>query len=102
MRHRKQSLLERLAAFFHHQDEHHRVCWRCHRPIKRNEHWHQIKVGWFAPFYTVEHRYCENTLQANPVQVVELLEPKLPFEEENPHLYLQKTDNLEDNTEKIQ
>ena len=74
-----------LLDFVHrlrHGDEHHRVCRLCHKPIRRHEHWRQVKVGWFAPVYTVEHRDCAHPTaisHAIPVQTVPS-EPELPFD----------------------
>lgn len=81
MKPRRQSWLHRLCAFIHRPDAHHRICWRCHKPIKRHEHWHQIKVGWFAPAYTVVHANCKNTTEEAPQEIAQRLEPELPFDQ---------------------
>lgn len=94
MKRKKLPWLTRLAAFFHRQEEHHRICWRCHKAIRRREHWHQVKVGWFAPFYTVEHKDCDDPFKLNPVQVIEILGPNLPFEGEIVFADSQKTNDL--------
>lgn len=72
-----------LLDFFRRGDEHHRVCRICHKPIRRHEHWRQVRTGWFAPVYTVEHRDCKHPTidpRETPYQRAKRLEPELPFD----------------------
>ena len=82
MRQQEKSWRKWLTGFFGRRDNHHRVCRLCHKPIKKHERWRQVKVGWFAPVYTVEHRNCAQP--AEPAQWIPAVpkpnEPELPFE----------------------
>jgi hypothetical protein len=83
MKARARSWLERIVAVFLREDRHHRICRLCHRPVKKHERWRQVKVGWFAPVYTVEHRDCTNPLAPARCVPAHPVEPELPFEMEN-------------------
>lgn len=83
MKAKKLTFLERLFARLRPKEEHHRVCCRCHKPIRRHELWEQVRVGWFAPVYTVKHRDCKRPLRdprETPFQIAQRLTQELPFD----------------------
>jgi hypothetical protein len=81
MRHKKLSWFERFTMLFDRQDPHHRICRHCHMPIRKKEHWHQVKVGWFAPFYAVEHNDCKHPTAETPCLSTRRAGPELPFDD---------------------
>lgn len=86
MKQTKLSWWERLLNRLHPPNPHHRICRMCRKPIRRHEHWRQVRVGWFAPVYTVEHCDCKDPLRNDPLKelakkMTQDLGPGLPFEE---------------------
>ena len=84
MKQKQLSWFERLLNFVHPANPHHRICYLCHKPIKRREHWRQVQFGWFAPVYTVEHRDCKNPLQELAKRMAQDLGSGLPFDDPTP------------------
>lgn len=74
-----QFLFVAFLALFRPRNEPHRVCWRCKKLIKRREKYHHIRVGWFSPVFTVEHRDCKNPTMLTTQEIVQQLGPELPF-----------------------
>jgi hypothetical protein len=74
------TFLERIFSLFGVKVEHHRFCRKCKKRIKRNHHWHQVQVGWFAPAFCLEHWDCESPQKQTPHQLAQRLGPELPFE----------------------
>ena len=80
MKQKRLTWFERITAFFARRDPHHRVCQLCRKPIKKGEHWHQVRVGWFAPYYTVQHKNCASPRQDAVQQIDRPIYPELPFD----------------------
>lgn len=79
--------LSRLIRRFLPAKSNHRICRKCKKQIKKHHRWHQVKVGWFAPWYTCEHWDCNNPLR----------DPKLVcgYEADNPKLLFEVPDAID-------
>jgi deoxyribodipyrimidine photolyase len=82
MKDQKTGWLAWLAGIFHREQAYHRICRKCHKPIKRTHHWHAVKKGRFSSAYCVEHKNCKNPTMETPWQLAQRLGPELPFEEQ--------------------
>lgn len=81
MKRKKQTWRQRLEAWLNNRNEHHRICRKCHQPIKKHHRWHQLQVGWFSITYTVEHNDCKNPTMETPRERSMRMGPELPFNE---------------------
>ncbi len=85
-------LIERARRLF--ASEHKRVCRKCHKLIKRHHRWHQVKIGWFSPWFCCEHWDCANPLR-DPHAVAPYVGPELPFPRQNEEDHALIHDTLE-------
>ena len=76
---RKQSVWDRLTGLFNREHNHHRICRLCKKSIKRHHKWHQVRVGWMAPWFCCEHRDCANPTLETPFQLAERMGEDLSF-----------------------
>ena len=73
-------LIEKIFHLFM-REEVHRICRKCKAQIRRRHRWHQVRVGWFSPWYTCEHWDCTDPMRDPKIPGERKSEPQLPFEQ---------------------